>query len=326
MRITNVVLETSLAASLLVIAGAGCSDTASEEVAYEDAYAGDYYYPADVANADLYGAGWDSGLYLTAPASSPIADVADAGQSGGDGGSGATRARGAVGDAIRNIAAGGTVCPGQATVSRTPATGACGLSGSTLNIVFNGCQLSGGGTVDGTVNVQLNVTGSDTDCTSSTTITGTFTSTITNLTYTGTGGSKIVIPNQMDMATVMVPFGTTPSTVMMTSSGEIQRLGTNGSTTSDRTFTGNRTYSNISITDKTYTVDGMLNVTDKAGGTATITATGLQHEPNCCKPTGGTLSVARTGGSHAGTHSWTFSATCGSATLDGKTVSLPACL
>jgi hypothetical protein len=146
------------------------------------------------------------------------------------------------------------------------------------------------------------------------------------LTYTGTGNAKIVIPTQMDMATVHIPFGQVPATVTMTSSGEIQRLGSDGTMTSDRTFTGSRTFSITSIADHTYTVDGMINVTDKAGGTGTISATGLGRERNCCKPTAGTLSVSRTGGSHSGTHNWTFTATCGSATLDGKTVTLPACL
>jgi hypothetical protein len=130
----------------------------------------------------------------------------------------------------------------------------------------------------------------------------------------------------MDMATVHVGVGQAPASVTVMSSGEIQRLKSDGSTASDRTYTGSRTFSAISVANHTYTVDGMINVTDKAGGTATISSTGLKRERNCCKPTGGTLEVSRTGGNHSGNHSWTFSATCGSATLDGKTVTLPACL
>jgi len=56
-----------------------------------------------------------------------------------------------------------------------------------------------------------------------------------------------------------------------------------------------------------------------------VSATGLKRERTCCKPTGGMLSVNRTGGNHNGTRTWTFSSSCGSATLDGKTVTLPAC-
>ena len=86
-------------------------------------------------------------------------------------------------------------------------------------------------------------------------------------------------------------------------------------------------FSSISLADQSYTVGGMLNLTDKSGGgTATFTGTDISRETACCRPTGGTLAVSRTGGSHSGSHSWTFTSTCGSAMLDGKTVTLPACL
>jgi hypothetical protein len=374
-------INTFLVACLLAVCAGGCSSssTSSEDVAYEDSYAGDYYYPADVGYAGLYGAGFGYGIYFATPAgtgfTAPIvADSTDGGAgatgaagtngaagatgaagaagtngaagatgsaghtgaagstgTGGAGGtgspiSGSTTVRGAVGEAIRNIALGGAVCPGQVTVTRPGGTDTCGLSGKGLNIVFNGCQLSAGGTVDGTVNVQFNLSASDSNCNSSTTISLGYTSTITNLVYTGTGGAKIAIPNQMDMATIHLPLGTAPTTVTIMSNGQIKRMAADGTTTSDRSFTGSRMFSAISILNQTYTVDGMINVTDTAGGTGTISGTGVQRERNCCKPTGGTLAVTRSGGSHSGSHSWTFTATCGSATLDGKTVTLPACL
>jgi len=355
------ILELSLAACLAAFVGVGCGSSTSSDVAYEDAYAGDYYYPADVGYAGLYGAGFGYyGIYAVTPQTNGVAALTDAGSSDaaatgagghsgatdaghpgttdgghlggggasgtGAGASGMTTVRGAVGEAIRNIALGSQVCPGHATVTRGGGSNVCGLSGAGLMIVFNGCTLSAGGTIDGTVSAQFNVSASDTNCNSATTVSIGYTSTITNLAYTGTGGAKIVIPSQMDMATVHLGLGQTPSSVAMTSSGEIQRLAGDGSTSSDRTYTGSRTFSSISILDQTYTVDGMINVTDKAGGTGTISGTGLQRERTCCKPTGGSLSVSRMGGSHAGTHSWMFTSTCGSATLDGKTVTLPACL
>jgi hypothetical protein len=360
-KTTSDIFELLLAASVLVLPAGGCgSSTSSSDVAYEDGYAGDYYYPADVGYAGVYGAGFGYyGIYAATPPLSGLAPtliaLADGGLAGaagttgtagsrgaagstggagstgaagstGSGGSttsGSTTVRGAVGEAIRDIALGGTVCPGQVTVTRPAGTAACGVSGNGLNIVFNGCVLSAGGTVDGTVNVQFVLTASDTTCA---TLGIGYTSTITNLVYTGTGGAKIVIPSQTDKTTINVAIGQAPATVMMMSSGEIQRIGTDGTQTSDRTFTGTRTFSAISIANHTYTVDGTIDVTDKAGGTATISATGLQRERSCCSPTAGTLAVSRTGGSHSGSHTLTFTATCGSATLDGKTVTLPACL
>jgi hypothetical protein len=337
---TKRICQLSLATTLLAFYASSCGETATTEVAYEDGYGYSYYYPAAVGYAGVAAVGFGYyGIY----AATPIIIGSDHGGAGGNtgaggvgaGGTGAggssstapgsTTVRGAVAEAIRNIALGGAVCPGQVTVTHTSGTNVCGFSGSGLNIVFNGCQLSAGGTVDGTVNVQLNLTASDTACGSSSTVSIGYTSTITNLVYTGTGGGKIVIPSQMDTATISVAPGQVPPTVAMMSSGEVQRTASDGSSY-DLTFTGNRTFSSISIANESYTLDGAINVTDKAGGTGTITATGLQIAKSCCKPIGGMLSVSRTGGSHAGSHAWTFSATCGSAMLDGKTMTLPACL
>ncbi len=333
--------ELSLATSLLALGIAGCGSTTSTDVAYEDSYSGAYYYPATVGYAGVAAVGFGYyGVYLATPAGSalatPIIGPADGGPggasgSGGAGGSGstasgATTVRGAVGEAIRNIALGGSVCPGQATVTHPAGTSVCGVSGNGLDIVFNGCQLSGGGTVDGTVNVRFTLTASDTTCAPSAMVSIGYTSTLTNLVYTGTGGAKLVIPNQTDTSTINVSPGQVPATVAMMSNGEIQRIGADGTTAFDLTFTGSRTFSSISIANQTYTLDGAVSFTDKAGGTGTMTATGLQQDKSCCKPIGGTLAVTRTGGSHAGSHSWTFSSACGSAMLDGKTVTLPACL
>jgi hypothetical protein len=351
------------AAALLVAVGsAACGAAASEDVAYEDDYAGDYYYPADVAYSGVYGGFGGYGYYAVVPAgtgpSGPlVAAVTDAavaldaaavtgaaghtgttsgaagqtgttsGAAGNPGtGAGATTVRGAVGQAIRNAALGGTACAGQVTVTPQSGTAVCGQSTAGVNIVFSGCQLSGGGTLDGTVNVQTTRSASDANCNASTSITIGYTSTITNLTYTGAGGAKIVIPNQMSTATLNFSFGQTPTTASIATNGEIQRFAGGGSMTSDRTYTGTQMFSAISLANQSYTVGGMMNITDKAGGTATLTGTGLARENSCCKPTGGTLSVSRSGGSHSGSHSWTFTSTCGSAMLDGKTVTLPACL
>jgi hypothetical protein len=357
------ILNGSIAASLLLAAGgAGCgSSTTSSDVAYEDDYAGDYYYPADTAYSGVYAGGWGYyGIYAATPAgtgASP-ASLLDGGRVTIDGGSikfdggsisvdgghvivsvdagravdgggrvsGSTTVRGAVGQAIREAALGGVVCAGQATVTPKSGTTICGVSASGVNIVFSGCQLSGGGTIDGTVDVAITRSASDTSCGSATTITLGYTSTITNLTYTGTGGAKIVIPNEMSTSTLTYSFGQAPTAASIQTNGEIQRFASGGSMTSDRTYTGTYAFSSISLADQSYTVGGMLNVTDKAGGTATFTGTNIARETSCCRPTGGTLAVSRTGGTHSGSHTWTFSSTCGSATLDSKTVTLPACL
>ncbi|HSY39149.1 MAG TPA: hypothetical protein VLA79_06455 [Polyangia bacterium] len=356
------ILKGSIAAGLLLAVGsAGCGSSTSSDVAYEDDYAGDYYYPADVAYSGVYAGGWGYyGIYAATPAGTgaSAASVLDGGHVSVDGGvvkfdggsisvdgghvivsvdaghtadaggkaTGSTTVREAVGQAIREAALGGVVCAGQATVTPKSGTTICGVAASGVNIVFNGCQLSGGGTIDGTVDVQITRAASDTTCGSATTITLAYASTITNLTYTGTGGAKIVIPNEMSTSTLTYSFGQAPTTANIQTNGEIQRFASGGSMTSDRTYTGTYNFSSISLPNQSYTVGGMLNVTDKAGGTATFTGTDIARDTSCCRPTGGSLAVARTGGSHAGSHTWTFTSTCGLAMLDGKTVTLPACL
>jgi hypothetical protein len=346
----------SLATLALTLGVASCGETTttSSDVAYEDGYSTAYYYPAAVGYAGVSAVGFGYyGIYAATPvytgngvggagghaatggAGGAVAATGGAGgavaATGGAGGAsltapGTTTVRGAVAEAIRNIALGGSVCPGQVTVTHTPGTNVCGFTGGTLNIVFNGCQLSAGGTVDGTVNVQLDMTASATDCSAaSTTVSIAYTSTVTNLSYAGTGGAKIVIPSEKDTSTFSVTPGQKPTSIAMMSTGEIQRTASDGSSY-DLSFTGMRTFSSISIGHETYTLDGAINVTDKAGGTATITGTGLQIEKSCCKPIGGTLATSRTGGGHAGSHSIAFSSSCGTATLDGKSVTLPACL
>ena len=243
------------------------------------------------------------------------------------GGTGSTTVREAVGQAIREAALGNVVCAGQATVTPRTGNAVCGVSAAGVSIVFNGCQLSGGGTVDGMVDVQITRSASDTTCNSSTSITLGYTSTITNLTYTGTGGAKIVIPNDMSTSTLTYSFGQSPTTASIQTNGEIQRFASGGSMSSDRTYNGTYMFSSISLADQTYTVGGMLNMMDKSGGgTATFTGTDITRDTGCCRPTGGTLAVSRNGGNHSGSHTWTFTSTCGSAMLDGKTVTLPACL
>ena len=337
------ILRSSIGAGLLLAAGsAGCGSSTSSDVAYEDDYAGDYYYPADVAYSGVYAGGFGYyGIYAATPASTPSA-LLDGGRVSIDGGhvtidagravdggrgTGSTTVREAVGQAIREAALGNVVCAGQATVTPRTGNAVCGVSAAGVSIVFNGCQLSGGGTVDGMVDVQITRSASDTTCNSSTSITLGYTSTITNLTYTGTGGAKIVIPNDMSSSTLTYSFGQAPTTASIQTNGEIQRFASGGSMSSDRTYNGTYMFSSISLADQTYTVGGMLNMMDKSGGgTATFTGTDITRDTGCCRPTGGTLSVSRNGGNHSGSHSWTFNSTCGSAMLDGKTVTLPSCL
>ncbi len=321
-----------LGSFMLAVGVAGCGAAAAQDVAYEDAYGADYYYPTDVAAAGVYaGYGGAYGLYYAVPTgtvggSRAAATSADAGTPMSGSTSGSINVRGAVAQAIRQAAVGTNVCAGQVTVTNHTGPVVCGNGSAGEQIVFNGCQLSSGGTIDGTVDVQLTRSGADTNCDASTTITLAYNATITNLVYTGAGGAKIVIPSQTSTGTISYPYQTTPTGFSISTTGQVQRFGSGGTVTSDRTYTGMQTFSSVSLAAGSYTVSGTLTMQDQAGGSAVLTGMGLTRDDGCCKPTGGTLSVSRTGGRSPGQHTWTFANSCGSATLDGKSVSLPACL
>jgi hypothetical protein len=125
----------------------------------------------------------------------------------------------------------------------------------------------------------------------------------------------------------MFNFGSTPAQVTISSMGQIQTFGSNGVMVSDQSFTSNRTYKFAGSTTS-YTIDGMVMITDNrvAGSTATLTLTGITRTQGCCRPTGGTLVINRTGGQFPGTHTWVFTSTCGTVTRDGVSANLPACI
>jgi hypothetical protein len=337
-RITGSLARSLTGIACLALGSAACgtsTTTATTDTAYEDSYSTAYNYSAGVAYAGVYAAGGVGyGIYLATPGGALPSAKTDGGAArSADGGvSAGGGVRQAVDQAISTMANGGTVCPGQATMTTQSGTPACATAGTTsartgLNIVFSGCQLPGGGTVDGTVDVKLTRTASDTSCNAATTIALGYTETLTNLTYTGTAGAKLVLPNQMSTATLDFPLGSTAATVTIASNGELQIVAPDGTMTSDRTFNGSQTFSSISTADQSYTVGGMLTVQDKTGGaSATMTGIGLARTTSCCRPTAGTLSINRTGGTAPGQHTWTFTSTCGSAMFDGKAVTLPACL
>lgn len=317
------ILRGALAATFAAVIGAaGCgteTTATTADYAYEDAYLYDYYYPADVAYAGAYGAdAWDYATFVDAAL--------------GYSGTSATAAqRLAIGGAVRALIRGQSMCPGQVTVTPKTAAPPCAGSGATaqrdgITIAFNGCQITGGGMVTGDFDVQSNRSASAQTCSSTTDISLGFTTTITNLTYTSPDGAKLVIPSQVDTTSMSYTFGTSPTVFSINSNGELQRFDTAGTMISDHTSSGTRTIT-LSPSSSSYTIDGTVNVTDKInGGTAVLTGTGITRTAGCCRPTGGTLTVSRTGGLHPGDHTWVFESTCGAATFDGTAVTLPACI
>jgi hypothetical protein len=310
----------NVAAAALAIA-VGCTDegtvTTTSTAAYDDAYLYDGYYPADVAYASSYWAyGWDYGgfYYLTNDATAAAA-------AGGTGHPG-------LGAAIKALARGQQICPGQATVTEKTSASICAANAAALRagvtIQFNNCAVSGA-IISGTVDVTGTATASDQACGGTTNVTLNFTSTLTNLSLTGSDGRKLVIPNQTNTGMASFTYGQAPAQMTIQTNGELQLLDTAGSVISDHTYMGDNTFTFSGTTS--YSVTGTTNVQEKNGAaTATITRQGLTRSGDCCRPTGGSITVNRTNGQYPGQADWTFGPSCGQVSRNGTSATMPTCM
>jgi hypothetical protein len=328
-RLARLLRRACLAPAIMLIGAAaagGCDEGTTSTVAYsyEDPYLYSYYYPADLAYTGYYAAdSWNYGLYYAAPGAVPgSAGAATVINNSG---------RPSLGTALRAVIRGESVCPGQVTVTPKTAPPACSGSPLTsvkngITVVFNGCQLSGGGKLDGTFDVQATKTASAAVCASDTMITLNYTTTATNLVYTSPEGARISIPSQTDTGNASYTFGQNGTSTSINSTGEAQFFNTGGTMIADLGYGGMRTLT-FSTANQTYTVDGTVNLQDKmtSGASATLAGSGIERSNGCCRPTAGTLTVTRVGGQAPGQHVWAFQSTCGTAKLDGSTVTLPAC-
>jgi len=335
---------------LITLANAGCYSSSAYDYAYYDPYAYYSYYPADVYYSTYYWSdpyyyyyldygGGGGGTTSTGAAGGTGTAITDAGANASDataasgGGVISGRASQSIGDAIRALARGEDVCGTNAMVtprmeaSPCPTASGAAMVRSGATVVFSSCQLANGGMLDGMIDVQTMRTASDTTCGANTMINVTSTTTITNLSYTGPGGRRLVIPNQTGTGTTSYLNGQKPTTASTMLDGRMQVFDTKGGSLADKSYTGNITITPASDMSG-YTIDGMLTLTDSdKSGTTTLTATGLKRTADCCRPTAGRVTITRTGQMSFGLHTFTFdSSTCGSARFDDKTVMLGACL
>jgi hypothetical protein len=157
-------------------------------------------------------------------------------------------------------------------------------------------------------------------------VTTTLTTTITNLTRTTSTGTKILIPNTTGTVTSSYVAGQLPASVTISMDGAMQLVGPGGVVNANRTFAGDITLT-PSADRSSYTNDGTLTLMDpNQPGTTTLTSAGLNRSEACCRPTGGTLTINRSGGDLSGTHTWTFGPSCGSIMFDGASVTAPSCM
>jgi hypothetical protein len=273
------------------------------------------------------GAGGTNGA-AGANGSGGAAGANGSGGSGGAGGSGMMTARATLASVIEALARGQNVCPGQVTVTEKMATPACAGGNATqerngVTLVFNNCMASGA-TINGTFDVLSNRTASEQNCSATTTITLGHTTTITNLSISSSEG-KIVIPSQTDMGMTTYTFGQTPTSTTFDITGEMQIFSTSGNMISDLSYTGMNTVTFSG--NSSYSVDGTTTVQEKNGGaSATINQQGLTRSNGCCRPTGGSAVINRSGGPNPGNATWTFGPSCGTVMRNNTSAMLPACI
>ena len=123
-----------------------------------------------------------------------------------------------MGDVLRAMARGESVCPNQVTITPKMTPNACatdgtGMSRGGVTLVFNGCQIANGSRFDGTIDVSSTRTLSDPACPAGTMVTFNNMTTITNLTRTTSNGTKILIPNSSGTITATYVAGEQPSSL-----------------------------------------------------------------------------------------------------------------
>ena len=330
------------ALALLALGGTACTSAAYDS-GYYDPYVYYTYYPTDVYYSSYY---WADPYYyyysslaggVTSDAGIDAGGITGVGGSTGAGGSGAatdggSTVRQSVGDFIRALARGEDVCGNQVTVTPKTAANPCAATGaatirSGVTIVFAGCQLSNGGKLDGTIDVDSTRTASDTACNTGTTITVSHTTTITDLVYTGKAGRRFVIPTQTGSGMTTFVNGQPPTAaVASTFSGQMQIFAINATTPSnDQKFNGDVMLA-AGANGGSYVMNGTVTLNDQLkSGTTTLTAAGITRSSDCCRPTSGTITYVRTGTNPGGPHTWSFHPGCGISTFDGSNVDVAPC-
>jgi hypothetical protein len=282
------------------------------------AFPDDYHATADLALGDVY---WVEDWSLDPSYASAIAARA------------ATTPISGPGAVLRALALGGLVCPGHVTVvprlAPVPAA-TCSISGLSTQvrtgatITFTACRLEGGATLEGTVDVVATPQASDHACDANTLVTVSYQSVFTNFIYLAPDNVQTVIPSLVDTGSYQRRATTGPTDLAITTAGIIQRIDKSGAITSDHDVNGPRSYTFANAgSGIVYAVNGVLRVQDRdAGSAATVTGKGVILASMCCRPLGGSMTVAGAGRDPA---IWGFGPACGAATLNGAAVSVPRC-
>jgi hypothetical protein len=293
-----------------LVAGHGCSS--SSDPYYYDPYGYyDYYYPASYAYVDPYYSDYWYGYptyVLSVRLKASLNNVLPA-------------------TALRDLALGEGICPGQVTVTTERATAPCDIGGGgsvpvSTSIHFDGCRLSAGGQLDGSLSVEAAQKLSDSNCDAGTSIDVSYTSTTRNLVYTAPNGSRIELPQLTRTGSYTRSLGLPPTTLRVSSEGRIERYDEKGTALAKTNFTGAQMLT-LLPEDGGFRVDGTLMLNDSVSERSSVgNSAGLTRTDGCCYPTAGSIDVARSDGED---ESWSFGPSCGDISVNGHRVTPKEC-
>jgi hypothetical protein len=299
-----------IAANLAVIlaGAAGCSS--DDEYPYDPYGYYDYYYPASYAYVDPYYMYGYPGVYyalISRPKAAAMSSLPAL--------------------ALRDLALGEGICPGQVTVTTERTTAPCDTGeGETTpvsnSIQLDGCELSGGGKLDGSLQIATSQTLSDMNCSAGTSIDVNYTSTTTDLVYTAPSGARIELPEVTRTGSYTRALDAPPSLLTINSQGRIERYDAKGTAKSKAGFSGMQTLTLLGANGG-FRVDGTLTLQDEIGNrSANATSVGLTRAEGCCYPTSGSLDVSHSDG---GAERWSFGPGCGDVSVNGHEVTPGDC-
>jgi hypothetical protein len=295
------------AVAAILAAAAGCSS--DESYAYDPYGYYDYYYPASYAYVDPYYMYGYPGVYYALLAPPKAATTASL-----------------PALALRDLALGQGICPGQVTVTSERTSAPCDTGqGETIplsnSIQLNGCELSGGGKLDGSVQIAAAQTLSDMNCDAGTSIEVSYTSTTMDLVYTAPSGARIELPLVTRTGSFTRPLDSPPSLLTINSQGRIERYDAKGNARSKTTFSGMQTLTMLGANGG-FRVDGTLTLQDELENrSSNVTSVGLTRTEGCCYPTSGSMDVARSEGAER----WSFGPGCGDVSVNGHEVTPAEC-
>ena len=247
----------------------------------------------------------------------------------------ALRGRPEIGNVLRALAIDVRLCANHETVMPTTKMSSCnaiGVNGKYrggATITFNQCMLPWGGSLDGTVVIDVTKElAAGQMCSPRAMIDVTHAVTLTQLVHVRGDGVTVEFPSAMAQSKSTRAVGHPPTSLNLDMSGERKVTQKDGTVSLDHKFNETATVTFMAasaMAPPSIVINAMATIEHLvAMFTFTLTVDNLTRSADCCLPVSGSVKVERTG-SVMDSHETTFGPKCGQETVDGKMVSIREC-